>query len=84
MDFKSEDEADNLEGSRNGAEKRKSDFINLLNEFGKLVTTENQEFKLSVEKEEELMDTDRHKVQELFWWCMTASALITYFFKLYK
>jgi membrane protein involved in colicin uptake len=36
------------------------------------------------EEEEKLMDRDRHKVQELFWWCMTASALITYFFKLYK
>lgn len=36
------------------------------------------------EEEEQLMDTDRHKIQELFWWCMTASALITYFFKLYK
>ena len=40
--------------------------------------------KREKEKEEELMDTDRHKVQELFWCCMTASALITYFFKLYK
>lgn len=42
--------------------------------------------KIKKEKEEEdkLMDRDRHKVQELFWWCMTASALITYFFKLYK
>lgn len=42
--------------------------------------------KLKKEKEEEekLMDHDRHKVQELFWWCMTVSALITYFFKLYK
>ena len=36
------------------------------------------------EEEEKLMDRDRHKVHELFWWCMTASALITYFFKLYK
>ena len=42
--------------------------------------------KLKKEREEEnnLMDKDRHKVQELFWWCMTVSALITYFFKLYK
>jgi predicted RNase H-like nuclease (RuvC/YqgF family) len=42
--------------------------------------------KLRKEKEEEenLMDKDRHKVQELFWWCMTVAALITYFFKLYK
>ena len=42
--------------------------------------------KLKKEKEQEeyLMDKDRHKVQELFWWCMTAAALVTYFFKLYK
>jgi hypothetical protein len=42
--------------------------------------------KLQKEREEEeiLMNTDRRKVQDLFWWCMTVSALITYFFKLYK
>jgi hypothetical protein len=42
--------------------------------------------KLQKEREEEakLMDTDRHKIQDLFWWCMTAAALVTYFFKLYK
>jgi Tfp pilus assembly protein PilF len=47
---------------------------------------ESLKLKLRKEKEEEekLMDADRHKVQELFWWCMTVSALITYFFKLYK
>jgi hypothetical protein len=47
---------------------------------------ESLKLKMRKEKEEEskLMDKDRQKVQELFWWCMTASALITYFFKLYK
>jgi hypothetical protein len=42
--------------------------------------------KIRKDKEEEakLMDKDREKVQELFWWCMTVAALITYFFKLYK
>jgi len=43
-----------------------------------------QKLQKEREEEEKLMDTDRHKIQELFWWCMTASALITYFFKLYK
>ena len=47
---------------------------------------ESLKIKLKKEREEEekLMDKDRHKVHELFWWCMTVSALITYFFKLYK
>jgi hypothetical protein len=42
--------------------------------------------KLQKETEEEskLMDHDRQKQIQVFWWCMTASALITYFFKLYK
>jgi len=30
------------------------------------------------------MDKDRNKQAQLFWWCLTAAALITYFFKLYK
>jgi len=30
------------------------------------------------------MDTDRNKMNNLFWWCATVAALITYFFKLYK
>jgi hypothetical protein len=56
--------------------------------YGTQAWTEIEALKLKLrkekEKEEELMDADRHKVQELFWWCMTVSALITYFFKLYK
>jgi hypothetical protein len=34
--------------------------------------------------EEKLMDVDRQKQMQLFWWCMTAAAIVTYFFKLYK
>jgi len=56
--------------------------------YGKDAWTQVEALKQKLQKEreeeEELMDTDRHKIQELFWWCMTASALITYFFKLYK
>jgi len=38
------------------------------------------------ERQEELtaMDRDRHKQIDLFCWCLTAAALITYFLKLYK
>ena len=47
-----------LEKEKREEEKRKSDFINLLNEFEKLVTTENQEFKILVEKEEKVIKED--------------------------
>ena len=36
------------------------------------------------DEEKALIDADRHKVQDLMWWCVTVAALITYFFKLYK
>jgi hypothetical protein len=42
--------------------------------------------KMQKEKEEEdkLVDHDRDRQLQVFWWCMTAAALVTYFFKLYK
>ena len=56
--------------------------------YGKDAWNQIEALKIKIKKEREeelkLMDTDRHKLQELFWWCMTVSALITYFFKLYK
>jgi hypothetical protein len=36
------------------------------------------------EAESKLMDYDRQRQIQVFWWCMTAAALVTYFFKLYK
>ena len=36
------------------------------------------------EAEHKLMDYDRQRQIQVFWWCMTAAALVTYFFKLYK
>jgi len=36
------------------------------------------------EEENKLVDYDRQRQMQVFWWCMTASALVTYFFKLYK
>jgi hypothetical protein len=56
--------------------------------YGKNAWTEIEDLKTQMEKdrsaEEKLMDKDRQKQIELFWWCMTAAALVTYFFKLYK
>jgi hypothetical protein len=42
--------------------------------------------KLQKEKEDEdrLVDHDRQRQIQVFWWCCTAAALVTYFFKLYK
>ncbi len=30
------------------------------------------------------IDRDRHRLQDLFWYCVGVAALLTYFFKLYK
>jgi len=59
-----------------------------ISKYGQQAWNEIEALKLKLRKEKEeednLMDADRHKVHELFWWCMTAAALVTYFFKLYK
>ena len=56
--------------------------------YGAKCWDEIEQIKIKFEKErlaeEKLISNDRKKVQDLFWWCMTASALVTYFFKLYK
>jgi hypothetical protein len=56
--------------------------------YGKNAWSEIEALKSKMEKErsaeEKLMDVDRQKQIQLFWWCMTAAALVTYFFKLYK
>jgi hypothetical protein len=59
-----------------------------ISKYGKTAWSEIEALKVKLEKErteeDRLMDHDREKVQQVFWWCMTVSALITYFFKLYK
>ena len=56
--------------------------------YGAKAWDEIEQIKNKFEKErlaeEKLISNDRKKVQDVFWWCMTASALVTYFFKLYK
>lgn len=40
---------------------------------------------VQIEKEDKrAADQMRHRMNDLFWWCLGASALITYAFKLYK
>ena len=59
-----------------------------IRKYGKNAWAEIESVKAKIKKErdEEMkyMDTDRNKMANLFWWCLTISALITYFFKLYK
>lgn len=56
--------------------------------YGNNAWTEVEQIKEKQNKEHDeekaLIDADRHKVQDLMWWCVTVAALITYFFKLYK
>jgi hypothetical protein len=66
-------------------EKLKQDIIR---KHGKNAWAEVEAVKAKIQKEteaeNELMDYDRQKQIQVFWWCMTAAALVTYFFKLYK
>jgi len=56
--------------------------------YGKNAWIEIESLKVKLEKErtdeEKFMNQDREKVNQLFWWCATVAALVTYFFKLYK
>jgi len=59
-----------------------------ISKYGKNAWSEIEALKSKMERErsaeEKLMDVDRQKQMQLFWWCMTAAAIVTYFFKLYK
>ena len=56
--------------------------------YGKTAWAEVEAVKAKMERErqEELkyMDKDRARQIQVFWWCATAAAAVTYFFKLYK
>ena len=62
--------------------------LEAIKKYGKAAWAEVEATKAKMEKEraDELkyMDKDRQKQIQVFWWCMTAAALVTYFFKLYK
>ena len=66
-------------------EKVKQDTIR---KYGKNAWIEVEAIKAKIQKEKEeedkLVDHDRQRQIQVFWWCMTAAALVTYFFKLYK
>ena len=56
--------------------------------YGPKAWDDIEQIKSKMEKErieeENQINSDRRKVQDLFWWCLTAAALVTYFFRLYK
>jgi hypothetical protein len=66
-------------------EKVKQDTIR---KHGKNAWIEVEALKAKLQKEAEeenkKMDHDRDRQVQVFWWCCTAAALVTYFFKLYK
>ena len=66
-------------------EKLKQDTIR---KHGKDAWAEVEAVKAKMQKEAEaedkLVDHDRQRQVQVFWWCCTAAALVTYFFKLYK
>lgn len=62
--------------------------VEAINKYGKNAWTEIEAVKARLKREHDeeikFMDHDRYKMARIFWWCLTVSALITYFFKLYK
>jgi hypothetical protein len=73
-------------------EQRKQALDNLKNDVtkrhGKDAWGKVQQIKTELQNQSaedmKYIDRDRHKVQDLFWYCIGVAALITYFFKLYK
>jgi alpha-galactosidase/6-phospho-beta-glucosidase family protein len=62
--------------------------LEAIRKYGKNAWSEIESVKARIKKEQDdemkYMDSDRYKMARVFWWCATAAALVTYFFKLYK
>jgi hypothetical protein len=62
--------------------------LEAIRKYGKNAWSEIESVKARIKKEHDdemkYMDSDRYKMTRVFWWCATAAALVTYFFKLYK
>jgi len=59
-----------------------------ISKYGKTAWTEVEAVKAKMEREREqelkYMDKDRARQIQVFWWCLTAAAAVTYLLKLYK
>jgi len=84
-DFRAYDKYESEKKHQKKVEQLKQEAIK---KYGKNAWAEIEALKAKIKKErdEEMkyMNTDRNKMVNLFWWCLTVAALITYFFKLYK
>ena len=84
-EFRAVDRYEAEKAHQREVERIKQDIIR---KHGKNAWTEVEAVKARMERErqEELkfMDKDRARQAQVFWWCMTAAAAVTYFFKLYK
>lgn len=60
----------------------------ITNKHGKKAWSEIESIKQTIKaedaQEKKYVDHDRQKMNDLFFWCLGAAALVTYFFKLYK
>ena len=60
----------------------------IIRKHGKNAWTEVEAVKAKMERDREqelkYMDKDRNRQIQVFWWCMTAAAAVTYLLKLYK
>lgn len=85
QDFKAYDKYEAEKKHQKEVEKLKLEAIK---KYGKSAWSEIEAVKAKLKKEHDeemkFMDNDRYKMARIFWWCMTVSALVTYFFKLYK
>ena len=84
-DFRAFDKYETEKRHQKEIEKLKAEAIR---KYGKNAWSEIESVKSRIKKERDeemkFMDNDRNKMSNLFWWCATAAALVTYFFKLYK
>jgi len=84
-EFRAVDRYEAEKAHQREVERIKQDIIR---KHGKNAWTEVEAVKAKMERDREqelkYMDKDRARQIQVFWWCMTAAAAVTYFFKLYK
>ena len=84
-EFRAVDRYEAEKAHQREVERIKQDIIR---KHGKNAWTEVEAVKAKMERDREqelkYMDKDRARQIQVFWWCMTAAAAVTYLLKLYK
>jgi len=84
-EFRAVDRYEAEKAHQREVERIKQDIIR---KHGKNAWTEVEAVKAKMERDREqelkYMDKDRNRQIQVFWWCMTAAAAVTYLLKLYK